>query len=457
MTNAQASGKTEKFGRYLLERRIAIGGMAEIFLARQTGQARFDKEVVIKRILPQYADHKDFVTMFLDEAALAARLNHPNIVQIFDVGREGQNYYLAMEYICGCDMQLLVRKNRKLERKVPLALAVRIIADACAGLHFAHEMSGADGEPLDIVHRDVSPQNVLISFDGAVKIADFGIAKAQSQLFKTRSGVLKGKYSYMSPEQAKGGELDRRSDIFSLGILLYELTTGARLYKESSELMTLKSIVEGKVVPPRELDPEFPEALEKILLHALHKEPAERYQDARELQGDLERFLVEEGLAGHHLALASHMEEVFEGRRPEPGLHGEGSSVSGPSDSDWSISTLSGDDSSLSDKVAVLDHVKSSTAPGARSASGARSAPRPVRKTTDGGAGSHPKRRKSDFEPSKPSPADTKLKVAVALLVVLVVGLLMAVLLLLVMPSESESLAPPLGGKASVTEKTPVP
>ncbi|NOZ87726.1 MAG: serine/threonine protein kinase [Deltaproteobacteria bacterium] len=415
--------KEEKFGRYRLVRRIATGGMAEIFLARQTGQARFDKEVVVKRILPQYADHKDFVAMFLDEAALAARLNHPNIVQIFDVGREGNSYFLAMEYISGCDLHRLLRTDRNAGKGLPLELGVRIICDACAGLHYAHEMTDNDGNPLNIVHRDVSPQNLLISYDGAVKVADFGIAKAQSQIFKTKSGVLKGKYSYMSPEQALGKELDRRSDIFSLGIILYEAVTGQRLYKMSSELLTLKSIVEGEVLPPTEIEPSFPVELEKIIMRTLEKEPGDRFSTARELQGELESFLAERRLPGHHLALAEHMESVFKGRRPYPGMLEESSDISKRlTDSDWSISSLSGESSSLNEKVKALEDLKS--------ASGL------VKPETDGinetaGQAGPRSLQEEQGDPTGGLSGDIKLKAAIAILVATVVGLLATLILVL--------------------------
>ena len=202
---------TETFGKYQLIRKLAMGGMAEIHLARQLGFEGFEKKLVVKRILPHLAENKEFVQMFLHEARVAARLNHANIAQIFDLGNVDGSYFIAMEYIHGEDVRRVTKQAEATRRELPVALTLRIVADACAGLDYAHKRLDEQGRPLDIVHRDVSPQNILVSFDGSVKVVDFGIAKAADQATVTRSGVLKGKYSYMSPEQAAGKQVDSLS------------------------------------------------------------------------------------------------------------------------------------------------------------------------------------------------------------------------------------------------------
>src|SRR5262245_21934690 len=219
----------ETFGKYVLVRRLATGGMADIYLARQSGVEGFQKPCVIKRILPQLADDQQFVSMFLDEARIAALLTHPNIVQIFDLGKQDGSYFLAMEHIHGEDLTRILDAERQRGRTaLPENIAIRIIAQVAEGLDYAHHAVDEDGLALGIVHRDVSPPNVIVSYAGSVKIVDFGIAKAVVKHSRTEVGVIKGKVPYMSPEQVQGLELDKRSDIFSLGALLYELSTGQK-------------------------------------------------------------------------------------------------------------------------------------------------------------------------------------------------------------------------------------
>src|SRR4051794_1445723 len=246
--------------------------MAEIFLARVSGLPGFHKMVVIKRILPQLATKTDFVEMFLDEARIAATLQHPNVVQMYDVGVVDGNYFIAMEYLHGEDVRSLMKSLFRQEKKLPVEHALNIVIGVASGLHYAHEKVGFDGTRLEIVHRDVTPQNIIVTYDGAVKLLDFGIAKASNRFGETRFGTLKGKVPYMSPEQCRGEPLDRRSDIFSLGIMLYELTLGRRLFKGKSDFELLKQIVEGTVPPPRELEPDYAPALEAIVMRALAKE-----------------------------------------------------------------------------------------------------------------------------------------------------------------------------------------
>src|SRR5262245_18293462 len=211
------------FGNYRLVRRIARGGMAEVFLARHLGMEGFERRVAIKRILPHLSEAEEFKSMFLDEARLAAQLTHPNIVHIYDFGRVDEYYFIGMEFVDGVDLGRLIRHARN--RPVPFEFAARIFSDVCSGLHYAHNAVDGEGRPLGLVHRDVTPQNVLVTYDGVVKLVDFGIAKAAWQAGRTRPGVVKGKFAYMSPEQVEGRRLDGRSDVFSAGICLYELIT----------------------------------------------------------------------------------------------------------------------------------------------------------------------------------------------------------------------------------------
>ncbi|MBN2496783.1 MAG: protein kinase [Deltaproteobacteria bacterium] len=285
--------------------------MAEIHLAKQRGLQGFEKLVVIKMILPTLAAHKSFVQMFLDEARLAAQLNHPHVVQIYDLGHAEGSYFIAMEYIRGENLRTIIRESRKQAWAIPLAHAVKIISQACEGLHYAHTRTDPSGAPLRIVHRDISPQNILLSFEGVVKIVDFGIAKAATQFTETRAGVLKGKYAYMSPEQVLSEPVDARSDIFSLGVVLWEMVCGKRLFKRASELLTLKAVTEDRVTPPRELRPELPQELEAIILKALAREPAERFIDALQMHLALEAFMKRADLSSSAVHLGAFMKARF--------------------------------------------------------------------------------------------------------------------------------------------------
>ncbi|MCA9610680.1 MAG: serine/threonine protein kinase, partial [Myxococcales bacterium] len=230
-----------RFGKYTLIRQIALGGMAELFLALQRSVAGFEKLIVVKRVLPHLAKDDSFIEMLLAEARIAATLNHPNIAHVYDVGKADGRFYIAMEHVNGEDLRSLVRQMKKKGvTAFPLEHALAIVLGCCAGLAYAHDKRDLDGEPMGIVHRDVSPQNILVTFTGDVKLVDFGIAKAgRGQMEDTGSGQLKGKVPYMSPEQAQGLHLDNRSDIFSLGIMLFELCTGRRLFRGKNEMETL--------------------------------------------------------------------------------------------------------------------------------------------------------------------------------------------------------------------------
>jgi serine/threonine protein kinase len=310
LTGSAASadiGVGTHLGKYTIIKRLATGGMAEIFLARVSGLPGFQKMVVIKRILPQLASNNDFVEMFLDEARIAATLQHPNVVQMYDVGVVDGNYFIAMEYLHGEDVRAIMKTVHRAEKKLPLEHALNIVIGVASGLHYAHEKVGFDGNKLDIVHRDVTPQNIIVTYDGAVKLLDFGIAKASNRFGETRFGTLKGKVPYMSPEQCRGEPLDRRSDIFSLGIMLYELTLGKRLFRGKSDFDLLKQIVEGVVPPPRELDPGYAPDLEAIVMRALEKEKDRRYATARELQAELEALVRADRLHVSPIAMTQYM------------------------------------------------------------------------------------------------------------------------------------------------------
>jgi serine/threonine protein kinase len=218
----------ERLGRYTLDSKLAVGGMAEVFLATQSGPRGFEKVCVVKRMLPHLADEENFVRMFLDEARLAAQLNHPGIAQIFDFGEVNGSYFLAMEYVPGDSLRKIVKDHGRRGAFIPPAYCARMVADAAAALHYAHNAVGTNGQPLKVIHRDVSPQNILLGSTGVVKLIDFGVAKARSATQKTAEGLVKGKFAYMSPEQIRGQPLDQRSDIFSLGLVLYELLATRR-------------------------------------------------------------------------------------------------------------------------------------------------------------------------------------------------------------------------------------
>ena len=298
-------------------RQIAVGGMAELYLTRTVGIEGFEKLVCVKRILPQYINNPTFVNMFLNEARLAATLHHPNIAQVYDIGQDAGEYFFSMEYVHGEDLGRLVATGR--ENGVPISLdcALTLAAGLCAGLHHAHEKAAPDGKPLGVVHRDVSPTNVLVSYDGAVKLVDFGIARAGGEPSQSTTG-LKGKISYMSPEQCRGRTvLDRRSDVFSVGTILYELTTGRLPFVDETEYGVLHQIVNRDADPPSTLVPGFPPPLEAIVMRALAREPERRFSTALELQNQLEDYAHENRLRVSPLVLARLMSTLFPARLEE--------------------------------------------------------------------------------------------------------------------------------------------
>jgi serine/threonine protein kinase len=295
--------------------------MARIYIARTTGIGSFERHVVLKLITPERANDHTAVQMFLDEARLAASLNHQNVAQVFEVGEDGGIHYLAMEYVHGQDLRALLAKAGSQGTRVPLELALTTVAGAAAGLNHAHERRDGNGVPLGIVHRDVSPSNIMIGLDGSVKLLDFGIAKATARSVETVSGIIKGKFAYMAPEQCRGRDVDRRSDVFSLGIILYEITTQHRCFRADSDFDTMHRIVTGDVVRPTRLVQGYPQALEAIVMKALAVDANQRYQSAGLLLEAIESFAVSSRMSLSTMALGRFMREMF-GETPEPWLTG---------------------------------------------------------------------------------------------------------------------------------------
>lgn len=269
-------------GKYEILALLALGGTAEIYLARVGGVAGFEKYVVVKCLHDHLADDSEFVHMFLDEARLGAQLDHSNIVQTLELGEQDGRYYMVMEYLAGMSLSMIVRKigERVPGGRVPVDLILSLLAQACAGLHYAHRRMNAEGKPLRIVHRDISPQNLVVSFEGVLKIVDFGIAKASERDTRTQNGTIKGKFAYMSPEQCKGEHIDHRSDIFALGIVLHELLTGQRLFKRNSAFDTYHAILECNVPLPSQVNHELDPAIDPIVMNALQFDPEKRYANA---------------------------------------------------------------------------------------------------------------------------------------------------------------------------------
>ncbi|HEX5036843.1 MAG TPA: serine/threonine-protein kinase [bacterium] len=301
-------------------KKLAGGGMAEIYLATLQGAAGFEKDVVVKTILPQWSQHRDFIAMLVDEAKIAVRLDHPNIVSVYELAREGETYFIAMEYVPGWDARRLLQAAAARKQTLPLEAALSLVTEVLEGLAYAHEKKDAKGLSLGIVHRDVSPQNLLLSREGAVKITDFGIAKAVSKSHETATGVLKGKLAYMSPEQASLGALgepDGRSDLFSAAVVLYELATGERLFYRGSDAATLDCVSKGEVAPsPRALQL-LPKPLYEILRKALARLPDDRYRNAREFRKALLDFAASSGLDVRRGKLAKALGDLGPEEAPE--------------------------------------------------------------------------------------------------------------------------------------------
>ncbi len=300
-----------KFGRYSLIQRVNIGGMAEIFKAKTFGVEGFEKTFAIKRILPSIAQDKDFIIMFVDEAKIMAQLQHSNITQVYELGLTNGSYFIAMEFIDGKDLKQLFRKNQEDKKPMDIAQACYIVSQICSGLDYAHRKKDSKGNSLNIIHRDVSPQNIRISYDGDVKILDFGIAKTKIQRSETQTGTLKGKFGYMTPEQISGKEIDRRSDIFAIGIILYELLTGTRLFKGKTDFSILKKILNVTIELPRKRNPNIPIELEKILMKALTVDREKRYEYASDMYNELQKFMILNNYMYSKIDLSNWMKKTY--------------------------------------------------------------------------------------------------------------------------------------------------
>ncbi|NOK19792.1 serine/threonine protein kinase [Corallococcus carmarthensis] len=308
-----------QLGKYQLVRKLASGGMAEVFLAKAAGPRGFEKTLVLKRILPHLAEDEAFVEMFLGEAQLAARLDHPNVVQIFDFGEADGSYFLAMEYIDGPTLRRLIKRSMELKQPLSPAVCAKMVASAAEGLAFAHELADPEtGAPLGLVHRDISPENVLVSRQGTVKVVDFGIAKVAGQSHRTATGVVKGKVAYMPPEQLQAKGMDGRVDVYALGIVLYELLTGKRPFDATTDVSMMQAILFEPFVPALTRRPDLPEAMQRILDKALAKDREQRYPDCRAFQADLERFVLSLGEPVGAYQIARLVAQVMEGVEAMP-------------------------------------------------------------------------------------------------------------------------------------------
>jgi serine/threonine protein kinase len=310
-------------GGYRVVDEIGVGGMASVHLARMDGPGGFQKWVAIKRIHPHLVEDDQFVDMFLDEARIAAGISHSNVATVFQLGKDDNTYWIAMEYLHGEPLREIMRRAEETARFVPTDLAARICADAAEGLHAAHELRGKNGQLLGLVHRDVTPHNLFLTYDGYTKVVDFGIAKVQDRLASTRAGTLKGKLAYMSPEQVRGQEVDRRTDVFALGVVLWELTTNHRLFRMDTDLDTLEKVQACIVPPPSTIVPDYPVELESVVMKALAKNRNERFQTARDFSRALQSFLVRRGTLIGPEEVSNYMRAMFQDRiqKREAHLH----------------------------------------------------------------------------------------------------------------------------------------
>ena len=312
-----------KVGRYALLTRLASGGMANVWLARVEGAGGFQKTVVVKTILPHLAGDPEFVRMFIDEAVLASKIAHQNVVSILDLGETGGSYYIAMEYIAGRTLRHVQRELKRTRRVPPPWLVLRAMASACDGLHHAHMMVDDDGTPMHIVHRDISPENIMVSFTGDTKVLDFGIAKASNAASRTRAGVLKGKHAYMAPEQIEGamdgGKPDPRIDVYSAGVVLYELLTGRRPFRADNELALLRLILDTTPKTPDSFCSWVPEPLSMLVMTAMARDPNARFQSALELRDAIEAYFRSTGSFPTRGHVANYLRGLFGELAPEPG------------------------------------------------------------------------------------------------------------------------------------------
>ncbi|HEY0713917.1 MAG TPA: serine/threonine-protein kinase, partial [Polyangia bacterium] len=285
--------------------------MAEVFKAKAFGVEGFERLLALKRILPNIAEDEEFITMFIDEAKIAVQLQHANIAQIFDLGKVDDSFFIALEYVHGKDLRAIFDHFRKTGERMPAAQVCYVMMQVCEGLDYAHNKRDSQGRELGLVHRDVSPQNVLVGYEGEIKLIDFGIAKAAGKASKTQAGILKGKFGYMSPEQVRGLPVDRRSDVFAVGICLYELLTGERLFIGESDFSTLEKVRNVEILPPSSFNKKIAPELERIVLKALAKDAEDRYQNAIDLHDDLQAYLYSTGEFFSRKDLAQWMRKIF--------------------------------------------------------------------------------------------------------------------------------------------------
>lgn len=305
-------GEGLPFGGYRLIRKIAVGGMAEVYLALNFGNFGFQRQEVIKALLPTLAKNKEFVEMFIHEAIVSAEFRHPNLVQVYNLGKVEGLYFLAMEFVDGVDLMRLVRRCRQVHKPIPIDVVLNIISQAADGLAAVHEARSADGELLNIVHRDVNPQNLMITFNGQSKLVDFGVAQTLLAQAEAEQALM-GKGPYMAPEQWRGDDIDPRSDIFALGTVLYELTVGRRLFRRTSAEKTKKAIMSGDVPKPSKMRKGFPKDLESVILKALALNPRDRYPNTRAMRRDIETVQNRMGGALHSDDVAIWMQDTFKG------------------------------------------------------------------------------------------------------------------------------------------------
>ena len=312
-----ARAAPEKIGRYQLCFELASGGMASVYLARAEGAPGFQKLVALKRIHPHLADEKDYVEMFLDEARIASRITHANVCSVFDFGEAEGEYFIAMEYLVGEPLSRVQRRvvanaDQRASALLPARMA-RVIAQACEGLHAAHELRDADGESLHVVHRDVSAENLFVTYDGATQVVDFGIAHARQRVHHTEAGQVKGTFPYMAPEQMTAAVVDRRVDVWALGAVLWELLTLRTLFLRDTDVNTMYAVLSGEIRPPSDYRSDVPPELDQIVLKALQRSPHERWQSAREMGKALRRFLAKQDDLVGPAEIADWMEELFPG------------------------------------------------------------------------------------------------------------------------------------------------
>src|SRR5690242_12806640 len=302
----------KRLGKYEILALLALGGTAEIYLARIAGAAGFEKYVVVKCLHDHLADDTEFVKMFLDEARLGAMFDHSNVVQTFELGEHENRYYMAMEFLAGLSLAMVVRRagERLPGGLTPVPLVLNIAAQACAGLHYAHERI-ANGKPLNLVHRDISPQNLVISFEGIVKVVDFGIARAELRDTKTKAGTIKGKFAYMSPEQCVAANVDRRTDVFALGVIVWELLTGKRLFKRNSPYETYQAVIECAVPTPSSINVQLDPAIDEIVMKAVAKDKEQRYPSAEAFGDAMQGYLHHRGKSSGPGELSRFFDQYF--------------------------------------------------------------------------------------------------------------------------------------------------